>query len=1393
MVRWGDPKATVRLKPLTREDALERGLVPARVSWDSYEGECCIQQIAITHGIYISQREVRSWLQNESFNIDKNVSSLLNKLQFTYEKFSRKKRKNPSFQAFMEWCTPHTLLNNPCIVEVTKLNLNEARNIVKESREIHSRLTSRGSSRSSARSSSEKGNGNTNNEDPVPLIKAAKKAFWNITGSLPNGGMDFLAINTNLSVRSALRTMVSLGLPSRITGFTGTDKFEISVDRHSMKAVVITGIRQISTHDGRPRLHPVVLDILNDNLKEPNYELGEKKVMYKVIVKACKLKVGRKYVLFRYQNLNDVPTALSEVADSRHVSALYFRASEDTWSVRDIINSDCTAYYRCMEAVVGETERFSPIRPYSPGKSSVSDQDDYDDYDEEEGYDHFNGVSPSPLSGDFVHGVQQKKKKNEGKVYILKSNKKLDKLEEVNELPTFMRKRKKNTTIPKIKNVNSSTPNKKTSSGKKKRNFNITVHMEGVEITIPCGDGTQNLKWLALTAAARIGRITKRDGRIRQRENVGACKELKSVLPSMLSSSKWSLQEAEEQLKHRQGGNGKSSSDMLDQIGASYSVASRNDVWTPEKLAPQVAFFTKVKQVKALKIAGKKQKAAKLLLKSVALKKKKPLSATKKAMTPPIGEWDSSRPGSKSRSRPGSKSRNRSRGSSRPSSRPRSRPRSRESNKGKSRGSSRPRTKKSEIGGVFDGEMNKNTDLMGKLENQLNNSLNINVTNMFAPPKPSSSGNYNDDVSSVVSSYIPSTQRSNASSVPSGMFNNKAPINPESKIRDSLKSDSHIWAELFDGNNVSISTWMDDAFYHSKNKERTDKVRKKANAIAIREKMYWAMVAARKRVDKARDETSNATNLIDSAVREVINRTMHIGEHFALMLRKFMKKFCKLTKIEAKHRNIAQQTLSILKTLPAAIEQMHVKQDLKSAIVALKLVERSVMKAEEIIGSKEKFEDPPKDNLHGLLKDLKPLLKMIKSCEAEMFQPKSEETAWAAAQDSDVTAQKASEVAAEARRREAHFRIWLDDIENQFYHINDKIEDFVESEWDKEKERMGALTSFDYDWSNTKIDTVVPHREDYYKIRDICREFYHILKGCFQHFCIIGNSASAEADYTISLSEFMIFAKAIKIIDGDLLHVTDVQRVFTLTNADRDLDANSGDDEFECHEFMEALIRVGIMRYAKEKRGAVNAVNYLFHHKMAHLYFHKIHDTHFREHMHHHDVLKIFRKYEHIIDDVFKLVGCPLGTYDEFMDLNGFSQLITRCKLIDSLLTRIEVKKAFVQSQMKDVLPDQHNFDDDEFLDDDEEDEKDDFSVSDAGKARAEAENTSFRQMDYEEFKEALLRCAIYKWDEQSKKHGNKALAWKLNNILEAVVKLDPLDQIARRKKNAKLGIEEEF
>ena len=76
-------------------------------------------------------------------------------------------------------------------------------------------------------------------------------------------------------------------------------------------------------------------------------------------------------------------------------------------------------------------------------------------------------------------------------------------------------------------------------------------------------------------------------------------------------------------------------------------------------------------------------------------------------------------------------------------------------------------------------------------------------------------------------------------------------INPESKIKHALKPDSHIWAELFDGSNVTISKWMDNAFYHSKNKERMDKVRDKANAIAIREKMYWAMIASRKRVNKS--------------------------------------------------------------------------------------------------------------------------------------------------------------------------------------------------------------------------------------------------------------------------------------------------------------------------------------------------------------------------------------------------------------------------------------------------------------------------------------------------------------------------------------------------------------
>ena len=183
---------------------------------------------------------------------------------------------------------------------------------------------------------------------------------------------------------------------------------------------------------------------------------------------------------------------------------------------------------------------------------------------------------------------------------------------------------------------------------------------------------------------------------------------------------------------------------------------------------------------------------------------------------------------------------------------------------------------------------------------------------------------------------------------------------------------------------------------------------------------------------------------------------MHIGQHFAVMLRKFMKKFCKLTEIKHEHRQIAQQTLSILATLPPAIQKMHEKRDLNSALLTLKLVERCVMKAEGLTDSKEKFDDPPAENLHGLLSDLKPLIISLKKCEKDMSQPKSEEIAWKAAQEADLASEEAARVAAEARRRKAHFRMWLDNTEKQFYHLNDQIEDFVEKQWEKEKERMGA-------------------------------------------------------------------------------------------------------------------------------------------------------------------------------------------------------------------------------------------------------------------------------------------------------------------------------------------------
>ena len=134
--------------------------------------------------------------------------------------------------------------------------------------------------------------------------------------------------------------------------------------------------------------------------------------------------------------------------------------------------------------------------------------------------------------------------------------------------------------------------------------------------------------------------------------------------------------------------------------------------------------------------------------------------------------------------------------------------------------------------------------------------------------------------------------------------------------------------------------------------------------------------------------------------------------------------------------------------------------------------------------------------------------------------------------------------------------------------------------------------------------------------------------------------------------------------------------------------------------------------------------------------------------------------------------------------------MINKAKLVDALLTRIEVKKAFVQSQMKPIYPDAWVDDDDNCLVEQEgSGNEENLEVFDQGALRAQAENISFRKMDFDEFKEALGRCAVYKWDDKSK-YDLKPLDWKIEMILKSIVELDPLDQTSRRKKNARLGID---
>ena len=1392
MVRWGDPPDPKRLVPLTRQGALELRRIPARISWPGYDGECCIQQIGMQYGIYISQAMVRSWLSGAPLQVNVNEHLILEKLQLEFTQWDRKKRKKPQFPNFSAWIAPLALECTPVLLEVKKLDVAVAAKLKEENRRQNGSLMSRGSSRASARSARSVSQAS---EDPVPLIAAARNSVWLTTGSTPHAGTEYLSINTGMSKSSALKTILSLGLSNKVVG-SDSRKYEVSVDRNCINACAVTGVKQILTHDGVPRLLPVEIVITNDAQKEPNPHEGEPKEFLKVNVIVKSLVAGQKYVLFRYKCLNDVPSALSEVADSLHVSALYFRPEEPTWISKEIVASDCTAYFRCMPALQGETERFSPVRPYSPDFSRNTNDyfrspDDFDDF-----FDDFGPTPPSSLPR---------------KLTIRPKPEKLTEIIERNELPDFMRKKNKKGGSP------------ASSLTREAPNYNITVHIEGQEVLIYCGKGNQSLKWLALTAAARIAGMSKSKGRVRHREQIGACMEVKTVLPSILSSSKWASDTDLKQLRHRPPSAMKTTSGAFTEeyhnVGASYVIPERSTIWTPDKLAPQVALLTKKKQESSLKVAGKKQKVAKLQLSAIKVRGGNSVSesfpcspgiiqceeGTRATGTPgshrsgsKIGDWDASRPSSRSRGRSQGTSRS---GNSRPGSSGQN-TKSRPGSSGQNR-KARPRPRlQNSLGSTKDLNKGKNQSIHGDMpispyKGRQTNEKNPSLVSQGGDVKAFLNAAFNQGNmkggSAVDIGSAQNTSRSFVSSTWSsqGLGDGKHKVNPETLIKHVLKPTSHIWAELYEGNKEAISTWMDEAFYHGRNSERISNIQKKAQAVFVKEQAFWAVVAARKRVTKAKHFTTTTKLLIDDGVHETVEGISRIAIHFGKMLRRFMKKFLKLIDTDSDDVCTAKKALEFLTLLPAAVETMQKTKTMKNALSTLRLVEKAVVKAAELVNLKMKFDDPPKHTLAEMLKDLNPLIDRVSECERAVKTPDSEGNAWKAATEADNVAESAAALMGNVRRRAMEFDIWVKNCEEKFHQLNDGIEDFVEAAWDAQKERMGALTSFDHDWSNTQIDNVVPHREEYYKIRNICREYYHIIKGIFQHFCVIGNSASAEGDYTISLSEFMIFAKKIKVIDEERLHVTDVQRIFTLTNAGRNPDAASGDDQFECHEFMEALIRVAVIRFSKEMSGGVvEAVNYLFHKKLAHIYFHEIYDPHFREHLEHYRVQSVFRKYIHILDDVFEKVGCPLGAYDDAMDIGGFSKLINKAKLVDALLTRIEVKKAFVQSQMKPIYPDAWVDDDDNCLVEQEgSGNEENLEVFDQGALRAQAENISFRKMDFDEFKEALGRCAVYKWDDKSK-YDLKPLDWKIEMILKSIVELDPLDQTSRRKKNARLGID---
>ncbi len=1088
--------------------------------------------------------------------------------------------------------------------------------------------------------------------------------------------------------------------------------------------------------------------------------------------------LNKSHTLYLFDDPQNIPNHLSDYWDCNSVNKWHFTLIfENTWSVTTDVPTTGAAIFKCVETLIDpkilKRKKANALR--KKAKEYLSAGGSISDIKSKQSHQNKNNLSNlSSFKNITELKTTRRLVDSRGPGRPRRLPQKLPSLTEVETLPVFMQ--------AKFLDKGLKSPlfiNERKLVNRENASIRVYVHIDETEFLINCGTGSQNIKWLALTAGQRYqtskkGRGFKLPGHI-VGTKVSATKIIDKNNPDShqflvgdfistnISVDQWetdiSSHSNRRRQKQPQSKHHRNSPKRLIQLTAkikekNVTPISQNQkelprrAFTPEKGADHRAKSNCLAEEKAIGAAEVRFKTLQLLSKSD--NKKKVRTAKRKFLkklktTIPVSQ----------ETKAASKIQAIQRGRLR---------RRKLNHMNKAAGA---------LQAAFRGKK-----VRRKLANKKNNGDNI----FQAISEKREKKRKQSIIDSVMNKKNKKKDNEkNISTFGIGLGSKPDPFVP---IRTLLSDEAHCWIDLQttitgEGDNPIVTMWMDKAYYKNKFAERGARLNDSRSSIAGKQAAYWASIMAQEKIKDAESLFKEMDRKLNKLTPDLLFNVAQLVRKFSPRLTIFFDRYLMLLKISEDDRVRAKNAAIDLKLALELVgpnssdpvpSQKRVEEAFILTIKAMKVASDLVPEACHGLSSLDEVGQPD-FNVLDLLQDSKKLHTLMhKICSVE-WSSMDEGTAFGIAAQVEELKETVLDATNSGERIGTKIRSWAETasrlMSSRFGALNRVVTNMLEEEADE----RASMTEFEKIWEKTGVETMIQDEENsvylYKAITSIARHSFSHSKNVFQYYSVIGGGV-----FDVSFSELMLFLKNSGAYDNqDQMKINDVANAFKMaakSEAAEDRRAvteggGAGENEIDLAGWLVVILKLSSVRYKA-----------LFNNQWdrAYEYFIDMHmvpcalevtgdEGKMRVALRSPEVLSVMDKYESILEDVFIKYSNDEGE----LEMESYVQLVTDAGLIDADLTRLECRRSFVRSQIaaSNELQEQ------------------DYNVETVDEDNGQED----RSMNLDEFLHSLPRLGCDKWDEGV--DGELPVHIKQERISSALSLLDPLSSKERRKKDRRV------